>query len=1514
MELVSTTTMLGLKERPLGVQGPMVVSPGPEQSYLPIAMDVSDASKSDVFSITSSGIGDQARPGIQALSQGDVAFLERRYDDALQLYGEALDIFQRTENTLHIAHTWACLGKTHAAEKRWETSILCWEQSEELYRSIRKTTKKQNLSVSTLTSETGSSGAPERDAMVCLDEMIVSTLQKRASVHLQRQEKKYALDAIECHQEVIDFLVDLNESLQDHTTRCSPSSSHLVEGVAFHPISLRKHTELLMLSLETLGCLYRTVTIEPARLECLEDALELLRERQKDDDRVPHAVARILTSMSNIYVGVGELDSAFDSLDEAIDILLSTEEVPYRALDCLDQLGTCFEDGKRYEQAMQCFEKTALVRSQVLGNNSSAVAKSLVNVARVMELQGNVEGSLDLYRAAQSIYASHLKSNSVDVEAEDVEALLELVPGALEQGRYEQAVTYLSKCMNFTENETRGSDLELDKTYLYFSLGRAYIGLSDYVSATVCLLEAAKYDGEISEEQVFALLQHVEFLQRGASSAEYSDAIPDQGSSGEEGSSSDDKEVPAGRVATPMTEELASCSGSKSDRSSRVESSSGSVTDDEGTAYYDSESVSAFDSGHISDQSSSLFHSEGPVRDYDSPLGGEGVPTESELDGSDIDIPENLSNIETEDEGAQSPFTSQISPIPDDEEESDHDLSRASGSFGALIVQQSKSDPPSQPSFGNVIKNAGSSLSRKSSKQAGEPGPSLAKTLTGKFRRQRTSGRQTPSELNYDISKSEQQAFSPTAPLPSEEEYHDIEGPIQFISVRSGSWESNVSQITMRFDDPRMSRNDTQEWWGMTAENFGRWFSTSYVSKAVEVAEGFLSAKSIHSKKKSPPTPLAYISDEESEEGIEIFDHASNVGVADSKTLTGVEFLARIRREARIGGEQSPNSQRYDGALSVYSNRHHIHEKDLDSEIGRCTAIVQSQREKLGDGHRDVASALFALAVLHSQKRSWVPAVECAADALSIQKDHNDLEEAARSLHFLADTYLQQKQYDTASTFYAEALRIEKTHFGAISEEVAKTLNCIGTIYSLQNDFAKAMESHEEALRILKECHGEDLQHPAVADTLCQVGAVYYRERNAVTTNQGRKERDYTTFIEAGMLETIGRAHEDRGRYKMAIAFFDEKLHFLENRKVVDNDDLEEILTTLNSLGMLSSRAGLLVEAIDYYEKALKIQLKIGCDKVQLATARVLTGAVHYQLGDWQKALKLHQDALRVLQAELGEEHQTVAATLFQLGVVRAALFEIDSAANLFSKALSIQVKLFGENHRATLRTRREISNLYSLCKSGADTALDELDEILADQRAIHGDRHPNIAETLHSIGVAYSRRGDYSSALQILEECYYMRTEFLGWDHVLQAATLHEICKIHLKRGRVKKALHICEVVLTIRRESLTEDHIDVALALATKGSCQVLEGKMDSAAKNFESALAIAEAAVGTAHPHVADIHLQIGSMHMRQCQFEAARESIEKALSIYRDAKLADDYPGFEEAKEKLEKVDRDEMLCV
>jgi tetratricopeptide (TPR) repeat protein len=827
----------------------------------------------------------------------------------------------------------------------------------------------------------------------------------------------------------------------------------------------------------------------------------------------------------------------------------------------------------------------------------------------------------------------------------------------------------------------------------------------------------------------------------------------------------------------------------------------------------------------------------------------------------------------------------------------------------------------------------------------GEKRSTFVRTLTDPFRRTRKSGFESllDDAVDDEIADDEIHAAGdvPISAVPImklDEEYHSsLDVPMEFLTLPDTfTWDDEISQISFVMEDPNKQgrspspsslRRDgarSEWWWSVTAEGFGRWFPSNIVSPAVEAAEGFLSAKAIHSQARKTSIHLASedeeeeISEEEStgEDEIASKDQVdSHVGVATKKSPEDSPV-----REKPSADESSllllltekQAQTRAESGLPFPS----LASRDVTSEIAAMRELVEKQRSTMGEDHPEMVANLFTLAILHSRNNSFDPAVASAKDALRIQKQTCNLTDGARTLRFLGDLYLHYNDYVKSLKYYEEAMQLEKEVFGYYSEEVARTLNCIGTVLSLQSKFGSAMKQHQKALRILKECVGDDLKHPLVSETLCSIGSVYYRERNSVPTGTG-KTPDYSTFIEAGMLEVIGRAHEERGSFKMAISFFEEKLQFLKNRAESGDSSASpvEVATTLNSLGMLSSRAGLFAEAIEYYESAIAVQKTIGCDEVYLATARVLTGAVYLQMGEYRHAKSLIAEALVVLEKNLGRQHETVAAAKYQMGLVLCDLCDYDEAMTILEEAKSIQFNLLGPDHPATLRTRRQIGKMYAIYVAELDSAFEEFEAILTAQRVLHGENHPNVAETLHNIGCAQARQGEHSKALRTLEECYYMRVEFLGWDHPSQASTLHEIADIHLARGRVKKAMHICDVVLGIQMESLGDHHLDVARTLSTKGSCLVERGDFNMAWEQcMKPAQMIVEKAVGARHPAMADLMVHFGNFYLRKCMFKEARVSVEQALAIYREANLDEDYTGIANAVGQLQRIERDEALFV
>ncbi|MGK3734832.1 MAG: tetratricopeptide (TPR) repeat protein [Bacillariaceae sp.] len=817
-------------------------------------------------------------------------------------------------------------------------------------------------------------------------------------------------------------------------------------------------------------------------------------------------------------------------------------------------------------------------------------------------------------------------------------------------------------------------------------------------------------------------------------------------------------------------------------------------------------------------------------------------------------------------------------------------------------------------------------------KQPGTSGKSrFVKALASPFRRSRSKSRSTSGHALVPLD--EEKEVRQSMPVKKAEKTVAIDNesfnsndepaaPVSYINMKTASDDelSLVSQLTFRQEEMlsrKKEANGHHSWWGLgvTTEGLEGWFPSSYVNQAVDVVEGFLSANVIHDRVKS--RPIDFESDEDSEGVEEDFSLLKDQS-SSKQTKTQVASDAADKNLPIKSADLSSQSRKTsvessavkDTAESSNSGSSKI--QPLESQIEEKELALEVAKIENGPEDTSVAAVLFDLASLYTKKKDFADAMLYCRQALKIQKSTLNLPLACDSLCFMAEIHCRERRYKEALSCYSEAQRIREAFHGTyFHEEIANTLNLSGNVLARQGEFDLAMDKHKEALRILKECCGENVKNPLVSQTLIHIGGVYYKERNSLANIQCKRNDGYSTFIEGGMLEFIGRAHEDRGSYRMAIAFYEEKLQFLiaaENSEI-----LEDVAETLNSLGMLSCRAGMYLEAIDYYDRALGIQMKLGCDDVQLAMARVLAGSVQYSLGHFNKALKLFQDALGTLR-EVGLEQETVAATLFYIGIVHAALCNYDDAMSNLCDAFDIQKKLLGIEHPATFRTRREIGNLYSVYDAELDAAFVEYNDIIEAQKRVHGEKHPYVAETLHCIGCAQARKGDLSGALQSLEECYNMRLQFLGMDHPQQATTLHEIAKIQLKRGRLKKAIHIIDAALNIRVESLSEHHIDVALAMTTKASCLVAKGNFADANKLFIEALPIAKSAVGDLHPSVAWIQVQIGVMHLRKCDLEEAADTVNEAIAIYKHSNLDADHPGIKEATVELEKIERAEMLCV
>jgi len=95
--------------------------------------------------------------------------------------------------------------------------------------------------------------------------------------------------------------------------------------------------------------------------------------------------------------------------------------------------------------------------------------------------------------------------------------------------------------------------------------------------------------------------------------------------------------------------------------------------------------------------------------------------------------------------------------------------------------------------------------------------------------------------------------------------------------------------------------------------------------------------------------------------------------------------------------------------------------------------------------------------------------------------------------------------------------------------------------------------------------------------------------------------------------------------------------------------------------------------------------MQLGCNELDLATACILKGLVHGLMGHWIKASQLFEQSLPILQCKLGQQHEMVAVTQYQMGVVYALLGEENLTFYCLNQALQIQSMILGNNYPTML-------------------------------------------------------------------------------------------------------------------------------------------------------------------------------------------------------------------------------------
>ncbi len=247
---------------------------------------------------------------------------------------------------------------------------------------------------------------------------------------------------------------------------------------------------------------------------------------------------------------------------------------------------------------------------------------------------------------------------------------------------------------------------------------------------------------------------------------------------------------------------------------------------------------------------------------------------------------------------------------------------------------------------------------------------------------------------------------------------------------------------------------------------------------------------------------------------------------------------------------------------------------------------------------------------------------------------------------------------------------------------------------------------------------------------------------------------------------------------------------------------------TYKNLGLAFEAKGRLDKALEYYHKALDIDLKnLGADHFSVARDYNDLGAVYEAMENYDQALYYYHLALKIDRGQMGPGHLQVATDYTNLGSAHEGKEEYEKAISYYLKALAINLKSLGANHVV-------------------------------------------VASNYTNLGSAYEGKEEYNKAIEYYQIALRIDKAASGGSGLRVAADYDNLASAYESLGRIDKAIEYYQHALRLKTAKLGEGHVDLAVAYNNLGLAYEAKQDYDKALEYYRKALAIAQQKLGAQH----------------------------------------------------------------
>ncbi|MEL7449141.1 MAG: serine/threonine-protein kinase [Pseudomonadota bacterium] len=399
------------------------------------------------------------------------------------------------------------------------------------------------------------------------------------------------------------------------------------------------------------------------------------------------------------------------------------------------------------------------------------------------------------------------------------------------------------------------------------------------------------------------------------------------------------------------------------------------------------------------------------------------------------------------------------------------------------------------------------------------------------------------------------------------------------------------------------------------------------------------------------------------------------------------------------------------------------------------------------------------------------------------------------------------------------------------------------------------------------------------------VALVVFAAMMYVQANRIAREADIKSQVIEYIISVfeVADPSEARGRTFTAEEIVDRGAKQIAMR---DNLDPQVRATIMDTIGKVYSNLGFYDKAVPLLEEALQARREsMPSGHKDIAASLMNLGETRHDSGQWDEALVLLEEALEINRRANGNEHESVARTLHAIGSVWRLKDELDLAETHYRDSLELYTRLFGGEDDRVGQVLSDLAHVERIIGN-----LEEAETLgrraLEINRRKLGDDHPIIIFDLNSLAATLKGMGRFDEAWTYYQEAVASAERIYADNltHQGYITTVLNIGQFHLQAGNLGEAEAAFREVLRLERQQRGDIDTYVAYDMTELARVLSLRGSFAEAEQLARGALDIYAQTLADDHVFVATPLTTLGAVLTETGRAADAEDYLRRALAIH------------------------------